>query len=296
MLERHERLSTARRRHQELSEFAEERRHIDVRLAAAERAMVVLPFLNARDHRRTRRDKAEFAVTEQLSLVRGLQGVDVSELTEEVAPQKVLRALEQERRDELARLELLRADAERRRTLGRTVSGLDQHLQELAHELTGVSEQLTTLPARVESLTGELHEVREKASRVEAAEAALAVARKRWEAAREGERLDVELSTAEEHRSAAVDAAQNTRENALELRERRITQMAAELADGLVDGDPCTVCGSLEHPSPALPSTEGLVSAQEERRAQAAADAAATRRTEAESTVVALGERRAAAT
>lgn len=296
VLERHERLSAARRRHQELSEFAEERRHIDVRLAAAERAMVVLPFLNARDHRRTRRDKAEVAVAEQLSLVRGLQGVDVSELTEEVDPQKVLRALEQERRDELARLELLRADAERRRTLGHTVGGLDQHLQELAHELTGVREQLTALPARVESLTDELHEVRGKASRVEAAEAALAVARKRWEAAREGERLAAELSTAEEHRSAAVDTAQNTRENALELRERRITQMAAELAEGLVDGDPCTVCGSLEHPSPALPSTEGLVSAQEERRAQAAADAAATRRTEAESTVVALGERRAAAT
>src|SRR5699024_4325727 len=83
VLERHERLSAARRRHQELSEFAEERRHIDVRLVAAERAMAVLPFLNARDHRRTRRDKAEVAVAEQLSLVRGLQGVDVSELTEE---------------------------------------------------------------------------------------------------------------------------------------------------------------------------------------------------------------------
>src|SRR5699024_400767 len=115
VLERHERLSAARRRHQELSEFAEGRRHIDVRLVEAERA-----------------------VAEQLSLIRGLQGVDVSELTEEVEPQKVLRALEQERRDELARLELLRADAERRRTLGHTVSGLDQHLQELAHELTGV--------------------------------------------------------------------------------------------------------------------------------------------------------------
>src|SRR5699024_4699925 len=199
VLERHERLSAARRRHQELAEVAEERRHIDVRLAAAERAMVVLPFLNARDHRRTRRDKAEVAVAEQLSLVRGLQGVDVSELTEEVDPQKVLRALEQERRDELARLELLRADAERRRTLGHTGGGLDQHLQALARELTGVREQLTAMPARGEWLTDEPHEVREEASRVEAAEAALAVARKRWEAAREGERTScsssVRLST-----------------------------------------------------------------------------------------------------
>src|SRR5699024_11502689 len=60
--------------------------------------------------------------------------------------------------------------------------------------------------------------------------------------------------------------------------------------------DPCTDCGYLKNPSPDMPSVDGLVTAQEERRAQAAADAAATRRTEAESTVVALGERRAAAT
>ena len=296
VVERHERLATARRRYEELSRFTEERRRIDTRLVAAERAAVVLPFLNARDHRRTRRDKAEITVAEQLSLVRGLKGVDAAALTEGGDPQKALRAAEQERRDELARLELLRVDAERRRTLGRTVTGLDDRLRELTRELTGVREHLTALPIHVEHLSGELRESREQASRVVTAEAALAVARRRWEAAREGERLDAELSTAEERRHAAVDAAQTTRESALELRERRITHMAAELAEGLVDGDPCTVCGSVEHPSPALPSTEGLVSAEEERAAQSAADAAASRRTEAESTVVALRERRTAAT
>lgn len=295
VLERHRRLAAARRRHEELSDFTEERRRIDTRLVAAERAATVLPFLNARDHRRTRRDKAEITVTERLSLLRGLRGLDTTALAEEADPQKVLRAAEQERRDELARLELLRADAERRRALGRAVTGLDARLRELARELAGVRERLTALPAHVERLKDELRETREQASRVAAAEAALEAARQRRKAAEEVERLDAEISTAEERRRAAVDFAQNARDTVQALHERRITHMAAELAAELVQGRPCTVCGSVEHPSPAEPSAEGLVSAEEERAARSAADTAVARRTEAENTVTALRERRAAA-
>ncbi|NHA70005.1 AAA family ATPase [Phycicoccus flavus] len=37
-----------------------------------------------------------------------------------------------------------------------------------------------------------------------------------------------------------------------DLQQRRLDEMAAELARGLTDGDPCPVCGALEHPGPAV--------------------------------------------
>ncbi|HZX97931.1 MAG TPA: SMC family ATPase [Dermatophilaceae bacterium] len=42
------------------------------------------------------------------------------------------------------------------------------------------------------------------------------------------------------------------RERLVGLRERRLSGLAAELADGLSAGDPCPVCGSCVHPTPAM--------------------------------------------
>ncbi|MEO1001743.1 MAG: SMC family ATPase [Cyanobacteria bacterium J06638_7] len=47
----------------------------------------------------------------------------------------------------------------------------------------------------------------------------------------------------------------------LELRERQLAGMAAQLAGGLRGGDPCPVCGSLNHPAPA--SEDGAAVAEE---------------------------------
>ncbi|HEX7537041.1 MAG TPA: AAA family ATPase [Dermatophilaceae bacterium] len=60
----------------------------------------------------------------------------------------------------------------------------------------------------------------------------------------------------------------DTRERLLDLRERRLAGLAAELADGLGSGEPCPVCGSCAHPSPAL--TTDVVSPDDIRSAEAA--------------------------
>ncbi|WP_159939768.1 AAA family ATPase [Nocardiopsis sp. FR6] len=288
---RQERLAAARQELARLTEHTRWRADLESRLEAAERAESVLPFLGARDRRRVELDKAELAVTERWALVSGL----VAAAGGTGPTRELLGAAERERRDELARLEGLRAEAERRRELGRSVTAVNQRLVDIGRRLEHQRELIASLPPRVERLAEELRRWRDQAVQTEAAETALAAAERRRDAAAEHERLGRELAAALERQSAAVDSAQAARDRALDLRERRIAHMAAELAAGLVDGEPCTVCGSVEHPSPALASAEGLVSAEEERRAQAAADTAAARRTEAENEVVALRERRAAA-
>lgn len=65
---------------------------------------------------------------------------------------------------------------------------------------------------------------------------------------------------------AAVDAHQAARESTLDIRERRLVGMAAELAGELADGEHCPVCGSDEHPQPAV-GVASSVTAEDERGA-----------------------------
>ena len=282
--DRRDRLDQARERSALLEEHRPWRTRSQERLTCAERTDAVLPFLRARDHRRTELDKAELALTDRLSLVAGLPDLGVTTSTDA----ETLRAAERGRRDELARLELLRGDAERRRALRGELSDLDRRLAGVRAETERAEERARALPARVATVERELEQVRERAGLVEVAQDALTLAEKRRRAAAEHERLTVELERAEETRRAVVDTAQRTRDQAQDLRERRIRQMAAELAADLAEGAACAVCGSTEHPSPAVPSEEGLVSADQEKEAQVAADLAATERSAAESTVVRL--------
>ena len=59
----------------------------------------------------------------------------------------------------------------------------------------------------------------------------------------------------------------DAREAWLDLRERRLRGIAAELAQALADGAPCPVCGSPEHPFPA-PASPGGVDEAAERTAE----------------------------
>lgn len=83
---------------------------------------------------------------------------------------------------------------------------------------------------------------------------------------------------AHEHRAAQLDWACAEHE-VLRLRRARLAGIAAELAGELVDGQPCPVCGSCEHPQPAQPAPDQVdadrISAAEDVLAAASADAQA---------------------
>ncbi|WP_341865436.1 hypothetical protein [Kitasatospora cheerisanensis] len=75
----------------------------------------------------------------------------------------------------------------------------------------------------------------------------------RQDAARRHLRLRGALAEAQAQVRDRTDAALTARARTLDLQERRLAGMAAELAAQLTAGDPCRVCGSPEHPAPAAP-------------------------------------------
>ncbi|MDA2811010.1 SMC family ATPase [Nocardiopsis sp. RSe5-2] len=286
--ERRRRRAAAAEREAELVARSAERRAWDAELAAAERAAAVVPLLLTADQRRTELEKAEMAAAERLSLVSGLDGVDAS------SPAGALRAAERTRRDEVARLRHLQGDVERCAELRDEVRVLDARIGKTDKELEYWKGRAAELPARRAELAAELDGARARTGPREAAVEALELARHRLTAAREAERLAEDLSAASARRITAVDAAQTAQEHLLDIRRLRIEGMAAELAGGLADGEPCPVCGSAEHPDPAVGDAERPAQ-EDEERAQRAAEAAQRRRTDAEGAEAGLAERLAAA-
>ncbi|HEY4279974.1 MAG TPA: AAA family ATPase [Conexibacter sp.] len=73
----------------------------------------------------------------------------------------------------------------------------------------------------------------------------------RAQQAAERDRLAAAQTQLDDAVRVAIDAEQHAHRTWLDLRERRLAGMAAELAAGLEPGAPCAVCGATEHPSPA---------------------------------------------
>lgn len=116
------------------------------------------------------------------------------------------------------------------------------------------------------------------AATVVAAERDAAAVAARHDAARRRDDARARVEALTTARQTAVESEQSARERWLDLRERRLAGMAAELAANLADGEPCAVCGSTEHPAPTQPAGGALVSAADERAAQTAHDGARSAR------------------
>ncbi|GAA3368716.1 SMC family ATPase [Streptomyces sannanensis] len=91
----------------------------------------------------------------------------------------------------------------------------------------------------------------EAATRAEQLAGQLDTAGRRLEAARLRDELAARAAEGEERLRTAREHSNDAHEAWLDLRERRLRGMRAELAAGLSDGEPCAVCGATEHPAPA---------------------------------------------
>jgi DNA repair protein SbcC/Rad50 len=167
--------------------------------------------------------------------------------------EQAVSALLERLRSRAARLEALlpreQAAAEVRRDL-------DSDLARLAvveRSLEDAVVRAEALPAEADRLGSSLISAAALAARHETLTSALTAARSRQDAAARLDRARHRLAALEDARRDARDRMQDAREDLHTVVAQRLAGMAAELAGALVDGAPCHVCGSVEHPRRATP-------------------------------------------
>jgi exonuclease SbcC len=161
-------------------------------------------------------------------------------------------------------------------------------LQEAQAWLDGWEEERTALQERVDS-------AQQAASLAEQLAVRREPARQRLKAARLRDQLAEDTNKAVEQVRTAQEEVLGAKQHWLDLKEQRLTGIAAELAAHLTDGEPCAVCGATEHPAPAR-KVAGHVDREAEEDALAAYQRADEQRAERERNLGVVREALAAAT
>ncbi|PJN04419.1 ATP-binding cassette family protein [Streptomyces sp. CB01201] len=274
------RYAEARAEADELAARGPEQEELRARLETARKAERVAPALEwreqaQRDHRTAtaERDRSR----ERLH----------PDLAEAGADQ--LAALERRMRQDLGALESARRAERRSIEIDEERSRLDQRSRADEGVLTDTADWLGRWEhTRLDHQT-RIEAAHEAATRAEHLAGQLEPARRRLAAARERDALQDRLGEAERRHESAREAANAAHERWLTLREERLRGIAAELAARLQEGEPCTVCGSAEHPAPARPGTGQVDRATEDAAQQAHRDAE-RRRAEAEAALSSVRE------
>ncbi|MFE6480417.1 AAA family ATPase [Streptomyces rochei] len=280
------RFAEATERSRRLAERADAHRAAQERMERGRKAEAVAPALELRDaadaeHRRAADTEAQ---------ARALLPQDLAD-----AGATGLAAAARRAAEELGGLDAARRAERRLAELTEERAGLDRQEradEEALHEaegwLAGWEQTRDRLQARVE-------DAQEAATRAEQLAVQRDPARRRLAAARERDRLTHDTEETARRALDAAERAVEARAHWLDLKEQRLSGIAAELAADLTDGTPCAVCGATEHPAPAR-KIAGHVDREAEERALARYQEADERRADAERRLGAVREALAAAT
>ncbi|MFE6050258.1 AAA family ATPase [Kitasatospora sp. NPDC056446] len=263
------------------------------RLAAAQEAVGVEAALRLREnaaeaHRRAqasedhRREALAAAPGEEARRLGGAGAADLAEA-------------ELRLRAEVVRLEAARAEERRCAELAReqhSLTGDRAAAEALAEE---AEDWLSEFEDELGRLEAQQAQAQTATTRVEQLDRQRAESTVRLDAARERDGLHAEIAAAEPRVAGLRTAALDAREHSLDLRDRRLSGMAAELAEQLRSGEACRVCGSPAHPSPAEAAPGSRVGAEDEERARRAQAAAEHAWTTADQALTALRVREATA-
>ena len=149
----------------------------------------------------------------------------------------------------------------------------ETELQRAAADLEQRTEKLAERPAQRTALVEKLEAARAARERLDGLQDRRARAEERHQAALAVEQLSARLTQREEACTQAAALAREATERVRATRLAWISGTAGALAGELTEGEPCPVCGSTTHPSPASADADGAtrqhVEAAEERQKQA---------------------------
>ncbi|OQQ31026.1 ATP-dependent dsDNA exonuclease [Prescottella equi] len=285
-LELQRRRDAARAAIVELDERADEREALAAEAARAVRAEAVASASAEADSATSAAEAARRqarAAAEQLAASEDGAGL-VARLSwpQSDADRATIRAQERDWAAEVVRLDALLGEA-------RTMTRGERDLDEMRRRSADLDRQAEQIASQRTRLPQELAAAEETLRRAEQAHSVLPgseeAAVRAADAASAAEELVMAAKTLDARRGAvarARTAHQDARARLLDLREQRIAGMAAELAGQLVDGEQCVVCGSVEHPVPALPSGATVTKDDEEAARDAEQRAAAVLERETE--------------
>jgi exonuclease SbcC len=128
--------------------------------------------------------------------------------------------------------------------------------------LERVAADLDALPDAIASQEQGLTAARHLHSLLDARTAAAERAQRHLAAATKEAAVLGRVPVAEGHATQALEALKRGESALAHLRQARIDDIAGELGLALVDGQPCPVCGSVEHPLPARPTPDAVTPEQ----------------------------------
>jgi exonuclease SbcC len=240
----------ARRSLSQLAATAAAETELAATIDAHRRASSVLPLALQAETATEVARSAELSATRHLVAVVGLLGTPADEVRSETLTRAATLASEARAVAEtwLPREAELHDEQDRLRSLSAQLGATER-------EIGDAEQEHTILAARRGSLLPARENARVSASGIATHELAAESAEAGVIAARQALEVSSRLNEARLLLEQSVSQALDLREHYLDVRERRISGMAAELAVGLAVGCSCPVCGSAEHPSPATSTT-----------------------------------------
>ena len=140
----------------------------------------------------------------------------------------------------------------------------EAELQRVAGQLEQRAEKLAERPAQRTALVETLEAARAAHERLEGLQERRSRAEERHRAALAVEQLSAQLAQRDDACAEAAELAREATERVRATRLAWISGTAGALAGELTEGEPCPVCGSTTHPSPATAGTDGATRQQVE--------------------------------
>jgi exonuclease SbcC len=304
LVERWERRQAALRALQEASGRQEAIEQYRLHLARAERAEQLRPALEAERQaagQLQQRDRlladALASIAERRELLALLPAeVLALELSQIPAPGQLARCIGAlaARGAELQALNGLWAEREH---AVQTIAATTAQLAQLGAQVGRGEQLLAQTQALVPQGQQRLQEARSAHDRLDGLQQAHQLSHQQLAGLAQLQEVGRKESAARETLLAQQQLQQQGRAQLLELRQRQLEGMAARLAAGLQPGTACPVCGSSQHPQPALPSETAVTDSalqqaeQEQQRLDQAVQEALARSSALSADLLSLGKR-----